>query len=68
VIKESDISPVLKIEKQVEGLSVEDFAELAASMWERVKDEAMLRACVDAVEEGHERASHDGIFGILDRN
>jgi hypothetical protein len=61
------VNAVLKIEKEIEGLPVEDFAELAAWMWERVEDDAMLRACVDAVEEGNERASRNEIFGILDR-
>ena len=67
MIKDSGVNTVLKIEKQIEGLPVEDFAELAVWMWERVEDHAMLRACVDAVEEGNERASRDEIFGILDR-
>ncbi len=68
VIKDLGVNTVLKIEKQIEGLPVKDFAELAAWMWERVEDDSMLRACVDAVEEGNERASRDEIFGILDGN
>ena len=67
VIKNLGVNTVLKIEKQIEGLPVEDFAELAAWMWKRVENHAMLRACVDAVEEGNERASRNEIFGILDR-
>jgi len=41
---------------------MEDFAELAAWMWERAEDDALLRACVETVEEGKELASRDEIF------
>lgn len=61
------VKTVAEIEQQIEGLPVEDFAELAAWMWDRVEDDAMLMACVAAVEEGNERASRDEIFAILDR-
>jgi hypothetical protein len=61
------MNAVLEIEKQIEQLPVEDFAELAAWMWERAEDDALLRACVDEVEGGKELASREEIFTMLDR-
>lgn len=61
------MNAVIEIEKQIEQLPVEDFAELAAWMWERAEDDALLKACVEAVEEGNERASRDEVFGLFDR-
>lgn len=61
------VNAILEIEKQIERLPVEDFAELAAWMWERAEDDEMLRACVETVEEGKELASRDEVFALLDR-
>jgi hypothetical protein len=61
------VNAILEIEKQIERLPMEDFAELAAWMWERAEDDALLRACVETVEEGKEHASRDEIFALLDR-
>lgn len=56
------MNAILELEKQIERLPMEDFAELAAWMWERAEDDALLRACVETVEEGKELASRDEIF------
>jgi len=56
------VNAILELEKQIERLPMEDFAELAAWMWERAEDDALLRACVETVEEGKELASRDEIF------
>ncbi len=61
------MNAILEIEKQIEQLPVEDFAELAAWMWERAEDDALLRACVETVEESKELASRDEVFALLDR-
>lgn len=61
------MNAVLELEKQIERLPAEDFAELAAWMWERAEDDALLLACVEAVEEGNELASRSEVFALLDR-
>lgn len=61
------VNAILELEKQIERLPMEDFAELAAWMWERAEDDALLRACVETVEEGKELVSRDEIFALLDR-
>lgn len=63
----SVVNVILEIEKQIEQLPVEDFAQLAAWMWERAEDDALLRACVETVEEGKELASREEVFTMLDR-
>jgi hypothetical protein len=36
-------------------------------MWERAEDDALLRACVEAVEAGKELASREEVCTMLDR-
>jgi len=61
------VNTVLEIERQIECLPAEDFAKLAAWIWERAEDDGLLRACIEAVGEGDERASRDEVFALLDR-
>ncbi len=65
--KQSGVSVVSEIEKQIELLPVGEFAELAAWMWERAEDDALLRACIETVEESNELASRNEVFSLLDR-
>lgn len=48
VVKGLGVKTVLETERQIEGLSVEEFAELAARMWDRVEDDAMLKALCES--------------------
>ena len=61
------MNAILETEKQIEQLPVEDFAELAAWMWERAEYDTLLRACVETVVESKELASRDEVFALLDR-
>jgi hypothetical protein len=63
----SVVNAILEIEKQIEQIPVEDFAQLAAWMWKRAEDDALLRACVETVEAGKKLASREEVFTMLDR-
>jgi len=61
------MTAVSEIERQIESLPAENFAELAVWVWERAEDDGMLRACIKAIEERDERVSRDEVFEVLDR-
>ena len=60
------MTAVSEIERQIERLPAEEFARLAVWMWERVEEDGLLRACIEANEESDERSSREEIFALLE--